>query len=817
MKLSGKEIVRILNASVSKIDFEIEQLLFDSRQLINPEKSLFFAFKSIHNNGHHYIPDLIAKGVKAFVVNEKKWKDRYPNVAILVVEDVLQALQKIAVDHRAKFDLPVIAITGSNGKTITKEWLADILSSEFDVVKNPKSYNSQIGVPFSISLIEDANELGIFEAGISKPGEMENLQKIIKPKLGIFTNIGSAHDAGFESQVQKVEEKANLFSDCDLVIYCKDHEAIDDYLQANKIPSLCWSKKQKTELRIITTKQEKKCTLIQFEYKALTQVLSIPFIDEASIENLMHCLLMALHLDIPLPTIQKKVNGLKPIEMRLQVLAGENNCIIINDTYNSDLESLTVALQFLKSQKIKKDRVLVLSDFMQFGDQPLNFYKKVAAIINENKIDKLFTVGQQIIQSDPFLNPKIERRHFENTEILDLHFEQHKLINAQVLIKGSRKFAFEKISNGLIKKQHQAVLEINLSALANNYDFFKNKLASSTKMLCMVKASGYGSGGIEIAKVLSNKHCDYLGVAYVDEGIELREAGIELPILVLNADPSSIKRLLTYDLEPEIYSINHLQKFIDALPLSTSLNIHLKIDTGMHRLGFAEEEIPLLINMLKKHKQLKIKGVMSHLAASESSEEDSFSSLQAKRFKKASDLIKKAFPIDFMRHLVNSAGILRFPQYHFDLVRLGIGLYGIDPMNKEDLGLETVLSLKASISQIKTIEAGETVGYSRKGKAQKQTKIAIVNIGYADGLLRKAGNGNFSLLVNGQKAPTFGNICMDMCMIDITSIENVKEGDEILIFGAELPVGHLSKVLDTIPYEIFTSISERVKRVYYQE
>lgn len=817
MKLSGDEIASILKTSVSKIDFEIEHLLFDSRQLINPEKSLFFAFKSIHNNGHHYIPDLITKGVKAFVVEEKKWKDIYPEVAIHVVKDVLQALQKIAASHRAKFDLPIIAITGSNGKTITKEWLADILSSKYDVIKNPKSYNSQIGVPFSISLINDVNELGIFEAGISKPGEMKALQKIINPKFGIFTNIGSAHDAGFDSQTQKVEEKAELFIDCDLVFYCKDHGAINNYFQAKKIISLTWSKKEKATLRIISTKREKQSTLIQFEYKNQVQDLSIPFLDDASFENLMHCLLVALYLDLPLETIQRKVNALKPVEMRLQVLEGENNCIIINDTYNSDLESLTVALQFLKSQKIKKEKVLVLSDFMQFGEKPLNFYKKVAAIINENKIDKLFTVGNQIIQSDPFLHESIERRHFENTDILDLHFEQHKLINVQVLIKGSRKFAFEKISNALIKKQHQAVLEINLSALANNYDFFKNKLAGSTKMLCMVKASGYGSGGIEIAKVLSNKHCDYLGVAYVDEGIELREAGIELPILVLNADPSSIKRLLAYQLEPEIYSIKHLQKFIAALPLGASLNIHLKIDTGMHRLGFAEAEIPELIDLLKRQQQLKIKGVMSHLAASESSEEDNFSSLQAERFKKASDLIKKAFPIDFMRHLVNSAGILRFPQYHFDLVRLGIGLYGIDPMDTADSGLETVLSLKASISQIKTIEAGETVGYSRQGKVEKQTKIAIVNIGYADGLLRKAGNGNFSLLVNGQKAPTFGNICMDMCMIDITSIENVKEGDEILIFGAELPVGHLSKVLDTIPYEIFTSISERVKRVYYQE
>ena len=817
MNLSTGEIASILNLTAPSASLKIEHLLFDSRQVVFPAQSLFFAFRSLHNNGHQYIPELIDKGVNAFVVSEKHWQEKYPQQLFFLVEDVLRSLQEIAAFHRDKFNIPMIAITGSNGKTIVKEWLADILADNFQVVKNPKSYNSQIGVPFSLSLISDKHQVGIFEAGISELKEMEKLQKIIKPTFGIFTNIGSAHAAGFESTAIKIQEKAKLFSDCEQIIYCKDHTVIHEHLKDNKAKHLTWSSNLEADLKIISCEKSKKQSIISFEYEDKLQQLTIPFTDEASIENMMHCLLAALSFGLSLSQIQQKVHGLKPVEMRLEVLEGENNCLIINDSYNSDLESLTVALQFLKSQQVDKEKLLILSDFLQFGEKPNEFYKKVAAIINQHEVNRLFTVGNEIIQCDPYLSAEIERRHFTDTLELEEYLDQHKLINAQILIKGSRKFTFEKISNSLIKKQHQAKLEINLSALGNNYDFFKSKLSGDTKMLCMVKASGYGSGGIEIAKTLAHKNCDYLGVAYTDEGLELREAGIDLPILVLNAEPSSCKRLINHRLEPEIYSISQLNKFIAAMPFGKSLNIHLKLDTGMSRLGLDEKELPTLIEILKKHPQLKVVGVMSHLAASEDHNEDEFTQRQVESFKRSYEQLKAAFSTEFTRHLLNSAGILRFPQYHFELVRLGIGLYGVDPMNKGIEGLESVLSLKASISQIKNLEAGATVGYARKGRVNETTKIAVVNIGYADGLLRKAGNGAFSLLLRGEKAPTIGNICMDMCMIDITNIPDVNEGDEVIIFGKEQGVEQLSKVLDTIPYEIFTSISERVKRVYYKE
>ena len=811
------EIAALFDQNYSKEDFEIDHLLFDSRQVIFPEKSLFFAFESPNNNGHRYILELISKGLKAFVVRKENWKEQYPNAHFLKVDDVLEALQKIAAHHRSKFDIPLIAITGSNGKTIIKEWLSSILSSKHQVAKNPKSYNSQIGVPFSLSLIRSNHNIGIFEAGISRKGEMEKLEKLIHPQIGMFTNIGSAHDAGFLNRQEKIEEKARLFDRCEQIIYCKDHQDIHKALQKKNTKLISWSSEQEADLRIVRIEKEKNQSTLTFEYQKGTNKITYPFTDEASIENCNHCLLASLRLGIPFEDIQEKMLQLKPIAMRLEVLQGENNCLIINDSYNSDLESLSAALQFLNSQQLQKKKVLILSDFHQFGEKPASFYAKVAEVINQNKIHSLFTIGEEIVQTDPHLKENIERRHFAENKNLEEHFDQHPLINAQVLIKGSRTFAFENISQILIKKHHQAKLEINLSALANNYDYFKNKLYPSTKMLCMVKASGYGSGGVEIAKVLANKNCDYLGVAYLDEGVELREAGIELPILVLNSDPSSCKRFIQHKLEPEIYSLQQLDEFVQFLPYGKSLKIHLKIDTGMHRLGIVKEEIPMLIDKLKANPQLKIASIMSHLAASESSSEDAFTHQQAQSFSDAFRQINADFSKEFTRHIVNSAGILRFPQYHFEMVRLGIGLYGVSPMNKGKNELETVLSLKANISQIKTLKPGDTVGYSRKGMVEQATQIGIVNIGYADGLLRKAGNGAFSLLVNGQKAPTVGNICMDMCMIDITDLANVAVGDEVLIFGEAQPVEQLSKVLDTIPYEIFTSISERVKRVYYKE
>jgi len=814
-----KDIAEILDQGINPTSEEglIKHLLYDSRQIINANNSIFFAIKTKSNNGHKYIPDLILQGVKYFVVSENAFVKDYPNQQFFVVKDVKLALQKIATAHRCKFNIPVIGITGSNGKTIVKEWISQILSSKFTLVKNPKSFNSQIGVPISIFKINESHELGIFEAGISITGEMKNLEQIIKPSIGIFTNIGSAHASGFENIEEKIKEKASLFQNCETIIYCKDQEAIVKGLEALSAKKICWSKDKKADLEVTFSKIEDTKRILNLKYNETTFELTLPFADHVSFENLMHCILTALHLGMAPKDIQEKLNLLETIEMRLELLAGENNSLLINDSYNADLESLMAALQFMDVQRDNKRKILILSDFFQIQENKIDFYKKVADIINRSGIEHLFAVGKDIIDLDQFLNQEIKRYFFSNTIDLKDHLNKNKLISSLVLIKGARKYRFETIVNQMVKKQHQAVLEINLSAASQNLDHFRNLLKEDTKILCMVKASGYGSGGVEMARMLDSKKVAYLGVAYIDEGISLREAGIDAPILVLNVDSSGFKKMIEHKLEPEIYSLNQLKKLQRHLSSEQSIFIHLKVDTGMHRLGFEEYDLVTLNQILASDKRLKVKSIFSHLAASEDQAQDDFSHEQASTFERiyaklSEDLTPKPF-----RHLLNSAGILRFPQYQYEMVRLGIGLYGVAPATIEQTALLPVMKLKANISQIKHLAPGDTIGYGRSGLAESQKKIAVINIGYADGLLRKAGNGNYSVLIKGQLAPTIGNICMDMSMIDISEIANVSEGDEVIIFGGALPVHHLSKVLDTIPYEVFTNISNRVKRVYYQE
>ncbi len=796
---------------------QIDYLLYDSRQIINAKRSIFFAFKTQSNNGHKYIGELIEKGVRYFVVLETGLDKKHPQAQFFVVDNVKDALQKIAGAHRKKFDIPVIGITGSNGKTIVKEWLSQILSKKFSLVSNPKSFNSQIGVPISISKINSGHELGIFEAGISTVDEMENLEKIIKPSIGIFTNIGSAHAAGFESITEKIQQKIKLFQNCDTLIYCEDHTEISSALNELHAKKISWSKEKEADLKIISEKRNESKTVLQLCYKNEIFTLNIAVADEASIENLMHCILTALHLGLDKKSIQEQLHQLEKIEMRLELVEGENNCLLINDSYNADLESLIAAMQFMAVQQKHRQSVVILSDFLQIQEETTTFYKKVADIINRFEVNIIYGVGEDIILLDQYINKNSKRYFYKETAELKKHLAKNKLISALVLLKGARKYKFETMVNQMVKKQHQAVLEINLSAANHNLDYFKSLLKQETKILCMVKASGYGSGGVEMARMLSNKKVDYLGVAYIDEGINLREAGISTAILVLNVDPNGFKKMIDYDLEPEIYSLNQLKKLQAFLSTEQSIGIHLKLDTGMHRLGFEAQDITELNKILKSDKRLKVISIFSHLAASEVENEDAFSHQQAVVLESLFKQISEELQIKPFKHLLNSAGILRFPQYQYEMVRLGIGLYGIEPINNAKTALLPVMKLKANISQIKELKAGDTIGYGRSGIANSDKSIAIINIGYADGLLRKAGNGNYSVLINGQLAPTIGNICMDMSMIDISKISNVEEGDEVIIFGESLPVRHLSKVLDTIPYEVFTNISNRVKRVYYQE
>ena len=814
-----KDIAALLDQSVHAeyIEDLVDYLLYDSRQIIHADKSIFFAFKTKSNNGHKYIPDLIQKGVKFFVVSEEAFALKFPKQQFFIVKDVKKALQKIAAIHRSKFNIPIIGITGSNGKTIVKEWLAQILSSKFDLVKNPKSFNSQIGVPISISKINSSHELGIFEAGISTTGEMQNLEQMVKPSIGIFTNIGSAHASGFKNIKEKIEEKAKLFQNCDTIIFCKDHDAISKGLENLKSKKICWSQETEADLIVVTSKILDSKRTLHLKYKEQDQEVTLPFADKASFENLMHCILTALHLGLDMKLIQEELNSLEAIEMRLELLEGENNSLLINDSYNADLESLMAALQFMDVQQDNKQRVLILSDFLQIQENNFDFYKKVAGIIGRSGIDLLYAVGKEILDLDQFLDKNIKRYFFSNTLDLKKHLDKNKLISSLILIKGARKFKFESIVNQMVKKQHQAVLEINLSAASQNLDHFRSLLKDDAKILCMVKASGYGSGGVEMARMLDNKKVDYLGVAYIDEGVSLREAGINSRILVLNVDPSGFGKMIDYNLEPEIYSLNQLKKLQSYLSSEQSISIHLKVDTGMHRLGFEANDLEALIQILSNDKRLKVKSIFSHLAASEDQAQDKFSHKQAQTLELFFTKISQNLSPKPLKHLLNSAGILRFPQYQYDMVRLGIGLYGVAPVISEQTALLPVMKLKANISQIKHLVAGDTIGYGRSGLAAKNMRIAIINIGYADGLLRKAGNGHYAVLVKGQLAPTVGNICMDMSMVDISEISNVSEGDEVIIFGDALPVHQLSKVLDTIPYEVFTNISNRVKRVYYQE
>lgn len=821
MSNSIEEIASVIGAKrIGNHPAHIDWILTDSRSLCFPEETLFFALKTKRNDGHKYIADLYERGVRNFVVGTLTTEpESYPDANFLVVGSPLKALQRLASRHREQFQVPVVGITGSNGKTIVKEWLYQILSPERIITRSPRSYNSQIGVPLSVWMMNEHTELGIFEAGISEKGEMEALKPIIQPTIGVLTNIGGAHQENFTSLQDKCMEKLQLFKDCDVIVYNGDNELISSCVSKSLFTAreIAWSTKDNERpLFIESIQKDDTGTTIKYRYLGFFKEYRIPFIDDASIENSLHCLAVALYLMVSPEDIAERMLHLEPIAMRLEVKEGKNGCILINDSYNSDFASLDIALDFMarRTEDKERKRTLILSDILETGQSGKLLYRQVAELVHSRGVNRIIGVGEEIsVSASRF---EIEKNFFRSTSELIESGILSTLKNEVVLIKGARMFHFDQITDLLELKVHETILEINLNALTDNLNFYRNKLKPETKMVCMVKASAYGAGSFEIAKTLEDHRVDYLAVAVADEGADLRKAGIGSSIIIMNPEVTAFKTMFDYRLEPEVYSFHLLEELIKAAEREGATNcpIHIKIDTGMHRLGFDPADMPRLIERLKRQSAVIPRSVFSHLVGSDAERFDAFTRHQIETFEQAAAELQAGFSHKILRHICNTAGIQRYPGAQFDMVRLGIGLYGIDPFTNQML--HNVTTLKTTILQIHDVPADETVGYSRKGVLNRNSRIAALPIGYADGLNRHLGNGKGYCLVNGQKAPYVGNICMDVCMIDVTDID-CKEGDKAIIFGDELPVTVLSDILDTIPYEILTSVSERVKRVYYQD
>lgn len=823
MKYNINEIAAILNTGKRTFnDATISILLTDSRQVFYPAETLFFALTTKNNDGHKYISELYDIHVRNFVVSKvlPGWEN-YKDANFLVVKDTLDALQRIAAHHRNKFDIPVIGITGSNGKTVVKEWLYQVLSEKFNITHSPRSYNSQIGVPLSVWQMNEHTELGIFEAGISQPEEMARLEPIINPNIGIFTNLGQAHQEGFKSMQQKCLEKLELFIHADVIICEEENKLLEECMENACLSQkrLTWSRKASgnSPVHILKTSKANGFTAIEYSFLEFKSKAVIPFVDDASIENAINVLCAALYLRATPDYIAEKMLTLEPIAMRLDVRPGKNNCTIINDTYNSDINSLNIALDFMSQRATNNTlkKVLIMSDIPQSGISPEKLYTQAANLIEKKGIDHFIGIGPDISLNKSLFDP-VKSSFFISTDSFIKSNEWLNLQNSAILLKGARSFRFEYLNKLLEVKTHETVLYIDLDAIVHNYNLYRSRLKPETKIVCMVKAGGYGTGASEVAKTLQYHKCDYLAVAVAEEGVELRKEGIKLPIIVLNAEVGGFEELVAYNLEPEVYNFRILNAYIKEAKIQGINNypIHLKIDTGMHRLGFTAEDIPMLIDRFKHQSGIFIQSIFSHLAASESWNFDNFTLQQIKTFKSIAKQIQDEFGHPILRHILNSAGIERFPNEQMEMVRLGISLYGVSASGLD--GLRNVCTLKTTILQIKNIQAGETVGYGRKGIVEKDSQIATIRIGYADGMSRKFGNGIGTVLVNGTSVPIVGNICMDLTMIDVTGM-NVKEGDAVTVYGDGQTVIDMAKRIDTIPYELLTSISQRVKRIYYKE
>jgi alanine racemase len=830
--MKASELKDIIKGTIisQATDCEIDRILLDSRRITHAEHSVFIPLVTERRDAHQFLPEVYQSGIRIFIVSVDIDSKLYPDAWIIKVANTLQALQNIVAFHRAQYDIPVVGITGSNGKTVVKEWLYQLLETNYKIIRSPKSYNSQIGVPLSVWKMKPEHEMAIFEAGISMAGEMENLEKIIKPTIGIFTNIGESHNEGFMNYRHKINEKLNLFKSCQTLIYNKDYYDLQDAILqfANQLKSntgkelqlLTWSKKSEAVLQITSTEKHIHDTLIKATYEEKDIQITIPFIDDASIENAIHCWLLLLHLRISNEEIASRMSKLTHIAMRLELIKGMNNCTLINDSYNSDVSSFSIALDLLAQQNQHENKTVILSDIVQSG-RDSDLYEEVAELLKQKNIKRFIGIGDALIRNKNTFsaNRNLEAIFYKTTLDFLHEVDTTSFANESILIKGARKFEFEKIAKRLEERVHQTMMEVNLNALVNNLKVYHSLLKKSTKVMAMVKAFSYGNGSYEVANKLQFEGIDYLAVAYPDEGIFLRKNRIDLPIMVMNTDDYSYRLLIDWKLEAEVYSLHSLQQMLEAAQLAEVVDypIHIKLDTGMHRLGFSEEDIEELIDVLSQHKELKVVSVFSHLSGSDEQELDEFTNHQATLFRRMSEKLNKALGYSFLRHLCNSTGIVRHPDLHFDMVRLGLGLYGVDASDKLKDKLKNVSRLKTIISQIKNVPMNETVGYSRKGILKRDTKIGTVCIGYADGISRNLGNGIGKMYVNGHLAPIVGNVCMDMCMLDITDVPDVKEGDVVVVFGEELSVKTLADWANTIPYEILTSISERVKRIYFEE
>jgi alanine racemase len=787
----------------------IERLLIDSRKLTHAGDGLFFAIRSAHNDGHKFINDAYEAGVRNFVVEEAP-KSSLPEAGIVVVSNSVKALQQVAAAHRKKYDIPVVGITGSNGKTIVKEWLNQLLCDDFNIVRSPKSYNSQIGVPLSVWNMEAVHSLALFEAGISMPGEMDVLAKIIAPTIGVFTSIGSAHSENFLSKRQLIGEKLNLFAHCPIVI-CPEDGDIAALIQ----PWLA----TKTILRTPTAEHATRASTstsatIELKWNELLLEFQLPFRDKASVENCITCITLMLHLGFAPNTIQDRLARLTALEMRLQLIEGENDCTLVNDAYSNDLHSLEIALDFLGHHARQQSKTVILSDLFQTGLSDDELHKRIARLLSGKGITQFIGIGESMSRHTSYY-PE-HSLFFSSTEQFLSQLSNDDYVKRAILIKGARDFRFERIVAAFQQQTHDTVLEINLNALAHNLRYFKSKLPPSTKLMVMVKAFGYGSGAEEVASLLEFNKADYLAVAYTDEGVELRKAGISLPVMVMNPERSSLPTLIRHKLEPELYSFRTANNFLQALQaadITEAYPVHIKIDTGMHRLGFIADEMHDLCAWLDANKQVRVASVFTHLAASDATQYDDFTRHQLNLFNDCCDRIALHVKNPFMRHALNTGGIERFPDAAMDMVRLGIGLYGVSASGDDQQHLQTPGKWKTVISQIKQIKGGESVGYSRAFVAPFDMTIATIPVGYADGLRRTMSNGQGYVMVRGEKAPIVGNVCMDMTMIDV-SAAHCSEGDEVELFGEHITLLEFARMCGTIPYEVLTSVSQRVKRVY---
>jgi alanine racemase len=812
------ELIEEGNSSYGSIRF----LSFDSRNILSGKETLFFALRTDRNDGHHYIKDACSKEVRAFVV--EKLPENYQSMGSFIkVPDSLNALQKLASFHRRQFSYPVTAITGSNGKTIVKEWLAELFSPDKNIVRSPRSFNSQIGNPLSVWLMDDRFDMALFEAGISKPGEMKRLEAILQPDFGLFTHLGTAHLENFTSQKELIKEKLELFTGCKLIVYCSDFEDLEQEIrrmQFSRNPRLFrWSERDETaDLIISSVEKANFSSRINGLYQSSRISVTIPFTDEAHIENAIHCWAFMLAIGYSAGEFENRFRNLSSIAMRLELKKGINGCTLINDSYNSDSASLINGLDFLKQQSGygRKKCTLIISDILQSGEHPEVLYQEIANYIHIRKIDRLIGIGPEICRHFDLFRTA-EKESFPTYEEFFIHFKERNFNEEIILLKGARQFRFDRITALLQEKAHQTVMEINLDALIHNFNFYRQRIDKKTKVMAMVKAFSYGTGSVEVARMLQYHGVDYLAVAIADEGIELRNNGIETPIIVMNPEEHSFDSMIENNLEPNIYSYGLLEKFDEALKRNavTNFPVHLKLDTGMKRLGFDnEKDLSEVIRYVQHVNRIFIRSVFSHLAVSDDPFNDSFTKEQFSRFNKLSQLLIDSFEYKILRHILNSSGIERFPEMELDMVRLGIGLYGVSPFFQADL--KNVATLKTTISQIREVKSGETIGYGRRGIAHQNSRIAVLPIGYADGFNRRLSNGVGKVMINGFKVPVIGSICMDMCMVDITGIQ-AKEGDKAIIFGEELPVSEIAADLQTIPYEVLTSIGQRVKRIYYKE